>query len=90
MLPRLDSSYFTWLGWRAYSIKELGVFCRYADLTSARGKSILRKYAIGWCKGESLMCRPKTNQIALMCFKGGEEFWFHLRKREFEEVFLDI
>ena len=89
MLPKIDSSYFTWLEWRAYSIQELGVFCRYADITSARGKAILRKYAVGLCRGENLICRPKVEQMALMCFKDGEHFWFHLRKKEFEEVFMD-
>lgn len=88
MLAKLDSSYFTWLNWRAGSIKELGIFCRYADITSACGKKILRSHAVGWCRGENLMCRPKVGQIALMCFKDGEHLWFHIRKKEFEEVFI--
>ena len=89
MIPKIDSSLFTWLEWRAFSIKELGVFCRYADITSCRGKAILRKYAIGYCKGENLLCRPKLNHTALMCFKDGEHLWFHLRNNEFQEVFKD-
>ncbi len=29
------------------------------------------------------------NQVAIMCFRDGEHFWFHLRKNEFIEVFGD-
>ena len=88
LIPRLNSEFFTWLNWRAGQIKDLGVFCRYADITSVRGISILRRYAIGYCFGEELLCRPKSNQIALMCFKDNEEFWFHLRLAEFNKVFI--
>lgn len=89
MLQKLDSSLFDWLTWRAYSIKTLGVFARYSDITSPMGKRILRKYAIGWCDGGSLLCRPKADQVGVMFFKDGEQFWFHLRKKEFKEVFGD-
>ena len=90
MLEKLDSTLFTWLNWKAGSIHDLGLFCRYYDITSVKGVPILHKYAIGWCYGENLMCRPKIGQIAIMCFKDDEEFWFHIRKNEFEEVFGKI
>ncbi len=86
-LRKLDYSLFTWLNWKAGSIHDLGVQCRYYDITSERGKEILKKHAVGYCRGENLPCRPKENEIALMCFKDGEHFWFHIRKKEFDEVF---
>ena len=46
-----------------------------------------RKYVIGWCYGHNLICRPKSNEIALMCFKDENDFWFHLREQEVIEVF---
>ena len=87
IIPKLDSSLFTWLNWRAGSIHDLGIRCRYAHITSNKGKLILKKYVIGWCYGHNLMCRPKSNEIALMCFKDENDFWFHLRKQEVIEVF---
>lgn len=87
IIPKLDSSNFTWLNWRAGSIYDLGVKCRYAHITSKEGKTILKKYIIGWCYGHNLMCRPKQNEIALMCFKDDTEFWFHLRINEVLEIF---
>lgn len=86
-LKKLDASLFTWSNWKAGSIHDLGLQCRYFSITSLRGKEILKKYAIGFCKGENLLCRPKKNEIALMCFFEKEHFWFHLRKKEFTEVF---
>ena len=86
-LPKLDSSLFTWTIWNADSITALDLKCRYDDITSEKGKSILNLYATGWCYGENLICRPKANEIALMCDMGEGEFWFHLRKAEFLQVF---
>ena len=88
MLTKLDSSLFDFSTWRTNSIHLLGVLCRYADITSERGKRILRRYAIGYCKGENLPCRPKSNEIALMCVKDRSKFWFHLRNDEFQKVFI--
>lgn len=90
MLQKLDSTLFDWLTWRAASFFDLQVYCRYEDITSGRGKHILRKYAVGWCNGESLICRPKVEHKALMCFKDGKHFWFHLRNKEFAEVFGEV
>ena len=88
-MERISSYQFTWLRWTGRSIHELGLQCRYLDITSGRGKRILRKAVIGFCRGENLQCRPKKNTVAVMCFHGGEHFWFHLRKQEFNEVFSE-
>ncbi len=87
MIPKLDSTSFTWQIWRAGSIHDFNIPCRYEMLTSGYGKMILNKYAIGWCYGENLMCRPKKNHIAIMFEKDDVRFWFHLRRNEFEEIF---
>lgn len=89
MLNSIDSSQFTWDIWRADSIKALNIPCRYSEITSDKGISMLRKFTVGWCKGESLPCRPKINTIALMCFKDNKHFWFHLRANEFFKVFFE-
>ena len=89
IIPRLDSSLFTWLLWEAGSSHDLDIICRYSEIISKRGKSILKKHCIGWCYGESLMCRPKIGEIAIMCFKDDVEFWFHIRLNEFLEIFCE-
>lgn len=86
-LPKMDSKLFDGTVWRNGSIHELEIPCRYQTITSPEGIRTLKKYAIGWCKGENLNCRPKKNHIATMFFKDGNQFWFHLRTNEFYEVF---
>lgn len=90
LIPRLNPCLFDWLRWTGASIHDLGIFCRYEDITSDRGIKILRKHAIGYCPAKRLNCRPKYNgEIAIMCVKEDERIWFHLRKEEFYEVFND-
>ncbi len=87
-LISLDSSLFTFSLWRAGSIHDLNIPCRYLTIISWEGKRILRQYAVGYCEAERIPCRPKEGQIALMCFtERDSHFWFHLRKKEFDEVF---
>lgn len=89
-IPKIDSSQFYWSRWRAGSIQSLGVPCRKESLTSTLGRVILSKHAVGWCYSETLPCRPKANQFGIMCFDfdKNEHFWFHLRRDEFEDVFM--
>jgi pyruvate-formate lyase-activating enzyme len=87
-LDKMDSTNFTWDKWRAGSIKEFDIPCRFQSLTSAFSKNVLREHAVGWTWGESLMCRPKKNEIATMFYRNGEYFWFHLRRNEFYEIFV--
>ena len=88
IIPKLDSTLFTWSRWRNGSIHDLDIqACRYALITSIDGKQKLQKYAVGYCFGEELMCRPKQNQIAIMFEKNNLKFWFHLRIEEFVNVF---
>jgi hypothetical protein len=87
MIPKLDSTLFDWRRWRAGDVHDLDIQAtRYALLTSIDGKRKLKEYAIGWCLGENLRCRPKL-EIAVMFEKNDVQFWFHMRMQEFEEVF---
>jgi hypothetical protein len=86
-IPYFDSSLFDWITWRSGSIHDLGIVaCREVLITSPHGKEQLRKYAIGFCFGENLPCRPK-HEMAVMFEKNDITFWFHLRLNEFNEVF---
>jgi hypothetical protein len=91
LIPQLDSSLFDWLTWRSGTIHDLEIkACRYDLITSNQGKEQLRKYAIGFCYGENLPCRPKLKEIAVMFFKNDLYFWFHLRENEFMKVFKNV
>jgi hypothetical protein len=88
MIEKLDSSAFDWSTWRSGDVwNEFHIPCRTNALIENR--EILKKYAVGWCYGENLICRPKANHIAVMFFKDYKEFWFHLRDYEFEKIFQE-
>jgi hypothetical protein len=59
--------------------------CRRPSLIALGAQ--LRKYAVGYCDGASVSCRPKTGNKAVMFYKDGRHFWFHMTNYEFEEVF---
>lgn len=86
-LPKIDSTLFDWQKWSAGSIHDFGIPCRYESLISDESKRILNEYAVGWCYGENLPCRPKENHIAVMFEKDDNKFWFHVRNNEFIEIF---
>lgn len=81
-IPELNSDTFTWSKWRAGSLIDLGLRTRTAIIE--QNKTMLNKCAVGWCKGETLLCRPKHNQVAVMFLKGDLEFWTHLRRGELD------
>jgi hypothetical protein len=87
MIERLNSQLFDWLTWRNGSIWNI---FKVAHRTVAllENKVLLRKYAIGYCRADHIPCRPKPGQYAVM-FNTGElyNWWTHLRKIEFDEIF---
>ena len=84
MLEKMESSLFDWQTWRAGGLTELVKLCRFDNII--RNREIIKKYAVGWCRGESVPCRAK-NEIAVMYFKEGRHFWSHLRTKEFNIIF---
>jgi len=87
---RMNPEQFTWQRWRADNITSLGLLCREWCLISNRGIRILREYGVGYCKAESLRCRPKENCTAVMFFFNGHHFWTHLTNKEFNIAFGDL
>lgn len=86
-LPQISSVQFTHDLWRSGSIHDLGVESRWADITSQRGRDLLKAHAVGWCHGNRLPVRAKAEHVAVMVHKNDEHFWFHIRTNEFLEVF---
>jgi hypothetical protein len=85
MIDYLDPQLFTWSRWRVRSISDLGLI-RVRMHFLLDKKITLNRYAVGYCKGENLVCRPKINHTAVMFFKECH-FWFHLRNEEFDAIF---
>jgi hypothetical protein len=84
MMEKLESSLFTWQEWRANEFFScFGVSVRY----SWHVREKVRKAAVGYCKGENLVCRPKENHYAVMLWDGNDHWWTHLSHREFERIF---
>lgn len=85
MIDKMHGVFFNWQLWRSGSPKLLDIVCREKELIES--KEIIKKYAIGYCDGASLVCRPKVDCIGVMFFKDEINFWFHLTKKEFNIIF---
>lgn len=89
-LEKMDSSQFNYRLWEAGTIYEIiEAPCRYKYITKGLGKQQLKKYAIGWCNAEGLLFKPKQDEVAIMCFKEGRHFWFHIRRKEFDKIWKE-
>ena len=86
MIQKLSVYHFTHDKWRIDEpLYIFGIRWREEQII-ARAK-MLRQYAVGYCKGENLLIKPKKNTFAIMFFKDENHFWFHMTDREFQEVF---
>lgn len=84
-VPRLSSELFTYDIWQRGSIHSFGIdHFRTENVHEHAPK--FRNNVVGYCPGESLNCRPKINETALMCEYEGERFWFHVRNIEFVKI----
>ena len=86
-LEKLPPELFDWQLWRAGNPGDLMLECRTSELVANRGRRILMEHAIGYCDASRLSCRAKEDHVALMVFKNGIHFWFHLRLEEFKIIF---
>lgn len=85
MLEKMHGTSFDWLTWRGEGVIRLGVIQREAIILT--NSNIIKKHAIGYCKGEDIICRPKPNTIAVMFLKDDDLFWTHLTNKEFNIIF---
>lgn len=88
MLEKMHETSFDWLTWRGEGVIRIGVIQREAIILS--NAHIIKKYAIGYCPAENIICRPKENCIAVMFLKDDDQFWTHLTKKEFEYIFKEL
>lgn len=89
LIEKLNEGFFTWSLWRAGSPLDLGI--RFRCLTAVEEQyDLIRKYAVGYCKSESMLCRPKEGYYALMFQKGDLQFWTHIKEKEFRAIFPEL
>jgi hypothetical protein len=81
----LDEQLFTWSRWRSGSPADIGLICRENIIIS--NKERIKQLSVGFCDADKLVCRPKENQKAIMFFKDGYHFWFHLTNKEFKAIY---
>ena len=89
-IEHFNEQSFDWLTWRSGSIVGVLKIPHRTEMILAN-KSIIRKYAIGYCNADNIPCRPKKNHIAVM-FNTGElyNWWTHLTTKEFKECFPEL
>ncbi|MDD5589051.1 MAG: hypothetical protein PHP92_03305 [Candidatus Nanoarchaeia archaeon] len=85
MLEKMHGTSFDWLSWTGCGLLELEINNRKEIIIN--NIPIIKKYAIGYCPAEQLICRPKINEIAVMFLKEDKYFWTHFTKKEFLIVF---
>lgn len=89
MLKKLSPELFSWSLWRSGTLLDLGLVLRDDVLCLPENIQILQKLAIGFCKGENLICRPKKDHYAVMfnSLDNKVQFWTHLNRKIFNKVF---
>ena len=85
LIERMNQDSFDWLTWRNGSLHDLGVTYRTSEII--RSRKIILRYAVGYCRGHELICRPKKKHTGVMFFVNEMFFWTHLTNVEFEKIF---
>lgn len=87
-IQHMHGTSFDWLTWSGGSLTNLGITYNEVYIISMR--HVIRKYAVGWIKGEEVLCRPKPNRVAVMFLKDDRFFWTHITGVEFAAVFPEV
>jgi hypothetical protein len=53
-------------------------------------RRVIRQYAIAYCEGKDLTCRPKHGTLGVMFLQGDWQWWTHLTEEEFHAVFNEL
>lgn len=88
MIQELNSGCFLYENYESnwWSIFDLS----YADSMSTKTiADCIKQFATGYCRGESLLFRPRQDSMAVMFEKGQDRFWFHIPNWQFDSIFKD-
>ena len=81
-MEHLHGQSFTWDVWSGGNLTEM-LKIPNREETIIANSDVIRKNAIGWCKGTELVCRPKKDTVAVMFITNDIEWWTHLTTNEF-------
>lgn len=85
MIPKLDSTQFTYQRYNAGGWIDLGI--GYDDSFN-NFKDKVKEYAIGYCDAKNLIIRPREGKAIMFDMQdGGEWFWLHLEDEFFNNIF---
>jgi len=84
-LQHMHETSFNWLSWRRGNLHLLNI--QYNSFHIIYHKNAIKKYAIGYCDGSKVLCRPKKDRVAVMFLVRGDTFWTHLLTEEFNAIF---
>jgi len=88
-MEHLHEQSFTWQAWSGGNLMDmLNIPNREPFIVD--NTDIIQKYAIGWCKGDNIVCRPKTETIAVMFITNNVEWWTHFTIKEFISCFPEL
>ena len=80
---KLNPQHFDWILWRSGSPVDIFGMKLRTETINSESTHLFKKYAVGYCNGENLVCRPKKGYKAVMFLKNDEVFWFHVKNEEF-------
>ena len=86
MIPKIDPNLFEYKLYEPGSLLIIGFKDRFDNIDTTFGAEIFAKYCIGYCNGENLQIRPRSDTVGVMFFKDENKFWFHINKDEFENI----
>lgn len=87
-IVKLPAHHFSFERWRAGSLIEFGIKTRTWSISLNR--QIIRKYTVGYIKGEKLWVRAKPDTVAVMFHFRNNHFWTHLTVEEFKICFTEL
>ena len=89
MIEHFNETSFTWDIWSGGNLTDmLNISTRKEIIIS--NSDVIRKHAIGWCKGDDVPCRSKPNTVAVMFLTNDIEWWTHFNVDEFLGCFPEL
>lgn len=88
-IEHYNESSFTFETWSAGNLIEMLNIHNRTDII-LENSDVIRKFAIGWCHSDNIVCRPKSGKISVMFFTNGHEWWTHFEMEEFIGCFPEL
>ena len=89
-IDELSPTDFTWEKYESDFGGRLGIDFMHTLDNKVMDREIKRR-CVGWCPGEDLTIRPRSDMVAVMLEDDDfEQFWFHYPKVFFSRILQDV